>query len=88
MKKNQWGWKLLLILGVTPFLFAFGFCFVTSLLDFGGPGFHKTSFWDYLIMWSFLYWPAGAEAHSSAARPWLSDLRGHPGSVCADNQYL
>lgn len=58
MKKNQWGWKLLLILGVTPFLFAFGFCFVTSLLDFGGPGFHKTSFWDYLIMWSFLYWPA------------------------------
>ena len=57
MKNRQWIWKLLRLLGVAPFLFAFGFCFVTSLLDFGGEVFHKTSFLDYLIMWSFLYWP-------------------------------
>lgn len=56
MKNKKWVWKLLRLLGLAPFLFAFGFCFVTSLLDFGGEGFHRTSFWEYLVMWSFLYW--------------------------------
>ncbi|WP_251316083.1 hypothetical protein [Flintibacter muris] len=58
MKHKQWLWTILLFLGSAPFVFAFGFCFVTSLLDFSGVGFHKTSFLDYLLMWSFLYWPA------------------------------
>lgn len=57
MKNRQWIWMLLRLLGLVPFLFAFGFCFVTSLLDLGGEAFHKTLFLDYLLMWSFLYWP-------------------------------
>ena len=51
MKSGKWIWKILLILGIAPFLFAVGFCVVSSLLDSG-----KTSFWEYLVMWSFLYW--------------------------------
>ena len=57
MKGRKWLSKILLLSGSTPFLFAFGFCFVTSLLDRGGEAFHKTSFLEYLFMWSFLYWP-------------------------------
>jgi hypothetical protein len=56
MKKRQWIWKSLRLLGLAPFLFAFGFCFVTSLLGFGGEAFHRTSFLEYLFMWSCLYW--------------------------------
>ena len=56
MKNRQWIWKLLRLLGLAPFLFALGFCLVSSLLDRGGPLFGKMTFWDYLIFYSFLYW--------------------------------
>lgn len=56
MKNRQWIWKLLRLLGLAPFLFAFGFCFVTRLLDSGGPLFGKTTFVDFLFMYSCLYW--------------------------------
>ena len=56
MKNRKWIWKLLRLLGLAPFLFALGFCLVSSLLDGGGPPFGKMSFWDYLIFYSFLYW--------------------------------
>ncbi len=39
-----------IFLGCSPFLAAIGFCFVTRLTG-------SWSFWDYLIMYSFLYWP-------------------------------
>lgn len=54
MKNRQWIWKLLRLLGLAPFLFALGFCFVSSILDRGGP--LKMTFGDYLIFYSFLYW--------------------------------
>ena len=38
------------VFGGAPFLIAIGFCFVTRLTG-------SWSFWDYLIMYSFLYWP-------------------------------
>ena len=56
MKSGKLIWKILLILGIAPFLLAVGFCLVSSLLDGGGPPFGKMSFWDYLIFYSFLYW--------------------------------
>lgn len=56
MKNKKRVWKILLFLGTAPFLFALGFCFVSSLLDSGGPLFGRMSFWDYLIFYSFLYW--------------------------------
>lgn len=51
MKGRKWVWKVLMLSGLAPFLFALGYCFVSSLLDSG-----KISFWEYLVMWSFLYW--------------------------------
>ncbi len=51
MEGRKWLWKGLLLSGLAPFLLALGFCFVSRLLDGG-----KTSFWEYLVMWSFLYW--------------------------------
>ena len=51
MKGRKWVWKVLMLSGLAPFLFALGSCFVSSLLDSG-----KISFWEYLVMWSFLYW--------------------------------
>ena len=48
MKGRKWAGRGLLLLGLVPFLFAFGF---SCLLDSG-----RTSFWEYLVMWSFLYW--------------------------------
>lgn len=54
MKNKKRVWKILLYLGTAPFLFALGFCFVSSMLDRGGP--LKMTFWDYLIFYSFLYW--------------------------------
>ena len=57
MKRGKWIWKILLLLGTAPFLFAFGFCLVTRLLDPGGGMFSHTSFLEYLFMWSCLYWP-------------------------------
>lgn len=51
MKGRKWVWKVLMLSGLAPFLFALGCCFVSSLLDSG-----KISFWEYLVMWSFLYW--------------------------------
>lgn len=56
MKCKKWIWKIVLLSGCAPFLFAFGFCFISSLLDSGGPLFGKMSFLDYFIMYSFLYW--------------------------------
>ncbi len=56
MKSGKWLWKIVLLLGSVPFLVALGYCFVSSLLDGGGP-FLKMSFGDYLILYSFLYWP-------------------------------
>ena len=50
MEHGKWVWKILLLLGCVPFLIAIGFCFVTSLTG-------SWLFWDYLIMYSFLYWP-------------------------------
>ncbi len=59
MKSGKWLWKIVLLLGSVPFLAALGYCFVSSLLDGGGPGgpFLKMSFGDYFILYSFLYWP-------------------------------
>ena len=51
MKGRKWAGRGLLLLGLVPFLFAFGFCLVSCLRDSG-----RTSFWEYLVMWSFLYW--------------------------------
>ncbi|MEH2938731.1 hypothetical protein AALA83_10070 [Oscillospiraceae bacterium 44-5] len=51
MKGRKWAGRGLLLLGLVPFLFALGFCLVSCLLDSG-----RTSFWEYLVMWSFLYW--------------------------------
>ena len=51
MKDRNWVWRGLLLLGLAPFWFALGFCLLSCLLDSG-----KTSFWEYLVMWSFLYW--------------------------------
>lgn len=51
MKGRKWAGRGLLLFGLAPFLFALGFCLVSCLLDSG-----KTSFWEYLVMWSFLYW--------------------------------
>lgn len=56
MKSRKWVWTMLLLLGSIPFLVAFGYCFVSSLLDRGGPVW-KMSFVDYLFGYSFLYWP-------------------------------
>ena len=56
MKNRQRIWKSLRLLGLAPFLFAFGFCLISNLLDGGGGAFHKTSFWEYLFMYSCLYW--------------------------------
>lgn len=56
MKNKKRVWKILLFIGAAPFLFALGYCFVSSLLDSGGALFGKLSFWDYLIFYSFLYW--------------------------------
>ena len=55
MKRGKWKWIILLVLGSIPFLVALGFCFVSSLLD--GGGLLKMSFVDYLLGYSFLYWP-------------------------------
>lgn len=57
MKNKKRVWKILLYLGTAPLLFALGFCFVSSLLDSGGPLFGKLSFWDYIILYSYLFWP-------------------------------
>ncbi|NBI10464.1 hypothetical protein D1641_10640 [Colidextribacter sp. OB.20] len=51
MKGRKWAGRGLLLLGLAPFLSALGFCLVSCLLDSG-----RTSFWEYLVMWSFLYW--------------------------------
>jgi hypothetical protein len=56
MKNRKWIWKLLRLLGLALFLFALGFCLVSSLLDSGGPLFGKTTFWDFFFMYSCLYW--------------------------------
>lgn len=56
MKNGKWIWKVLLFLGTIPFLVAFIYCIVSSLLDGGGP-ILKMSLGDYLILYSFLYWP-------------------------------
>ena len=50
MEQRKQIWKILLFLGCVPFLIAIGFCFITSLTGIW-------SFWDYLILYSFLYWP-------------------------------
>lgn len=57
MKNKKRFRKILLFLGTAPFLFALGFCFAGSLLDSGGPLFGKLSFWDYIIFYSYLFWP-------------------------------
>ncbi len=56
MGRGKWVWRLLLLLGAFPFLFALGYCVVSSSLDGGGPLMHMT-LWDYLLFYSFLYWP-------------------------------
>lgn len=56
MKNGKRIWKVLLFLGTIPFLVAFIYCIVSSLLDGGGP-ILKMSLGDYLILYSFLYWP-------------------------------
>lgn len=56
MENGKWIWKVLLFLGTIPFLVAFIYCIVSSLLDGGGP-ILKMSLGDYLILYSFLYWP-------------------------------
>ncbi|MCI9169456.1 MAG: hypothetical protein HFF42_00730 [Lawsonibacter sp.] len=56
MKNRKWIWKLLRLLGLAPFLFALGFCLVSSLLDSGGPLFGKMTFGDFFFMYSCLYW--------------------------------
>ena len=48
---QKWMWKILLCLGCVPFLIAVGFCLVTCLTD------SWSSFWDCVILYSFLYWP-------------------------------
>ena len=55
MKRGKYIWKVLLFLGSVPFLTAFGFCFVSSLSD-GVGAFLKLSFWDYLFLYSLMYW--------------------------------
>lgn len=57
MKSGKGVWKFLFFVGISPFLVAIGYCFVSSLLDSGGPVFGCMTFWDYLIFFSFLYWP-------------------------------
>lgn len=56
MKSGKWIWNFLLFLGTAPFLFALGFCFISSLLNSGGSLFGKITFWDFLFMYSCLYW--------------------------------
>lgn len=58
MKSGKRIWLVLLFLGCVPFLAAFGYCLVSYLLD--GGGLLKMSFWDYLVLYSFLYWPTYA----------------------------
>lgn len=57
VKSGKRIWKFLLIVGISPFLVAIGYCFVASLFDSGGPIMGKMTFGDYLILFSFLYWP-------------------------------
>lgn len=57
MKSGKWIWKVLLLLGSVPFLVAFIYCVVSSLLDGGGPLLPKMSLGEYLLLYSFLYWP-------------------------------
>lgn len=57
MESEKRIWKFLLIVGISPFLLAVGYCFVTSALDSGGSILARMTFWDYLIFYSFLYWP-------------------------------
>lgn len=58
MGRRKWVWRLLLLLGVFPFLFALGYCVVSSSLSRGGL-MHMT-FWEYLLIYSILYWPTYA----------------------------
>lgn len=51
MKNKNIIWIILLLIGVIPFAICLGFCFISSITS-------KTmSFFDYLIFYSFLYWP-------------------------------
>lgn len=59
MKREKRKWWFLLLAGSAPFLAAFGYCLAGSLLDGGGP-LWRMSFGDYLIFYSFLYWPTYA----------------------------
>lgn len=56
MKRGRWIWRLLFLVGVSPFLVAAGYCLVTYLLssDFLFP---KATFWELLFLYSLLYWP-------------------------------
>ena len=55
MTRKKWIWMIMLFLGSVPFLVALVFCFVSSLLD--GGGLLTMSFADYLLAYSFLFWP-------------------------------
>jgi ABC-type proline/glycine betaine transport system permease subunit len=56
MKIRKALWKFLSIIGASPFLIAVGYCLVNWWLNAGSP-ILKMTFWDYLILYSFLYWP-------------------------------
>lgn len=56
MKRRKLIWFVVLFLGCVPFLAAFGYCFISYLLDGGGPLLNM-SFGDYFVIYSFLYWP-------------------------------
>lgn len=58
MGRGKWGWRLLLLVGAFPFLFALGYCVVSSALDRSGL-MHMT-LWEYLFIYSILYWPTYA----------------------------
>lgn len=51
MKRGKYIRRILLSLGCAPFLIAVSFCFISSLTAYGRP------FWEYFILYSFLYWP-------------------------------
>lgn len=51
MKTRKGKWIILLMIGMIPFLIAFGFCFFSSMTA------HDMPFWDYIFLYSFLYWP-------------------------------
>lgn len=64
MNKNKLVWKILLIIGLIPFVIVLGYGIISSITGFSGICFYNCTkeygllaFIDSIIMYSYVYWP-------------------------------